>query len=263
MSNARNMGKLIMADWSKYPMNDEVNWPKNEKIIGVLGLGPVSTMDFCSRLIHRPMKKDWHYPRIIIDVNSKIPSRGRYLDLNETDPAPFIRDGIEKLQKMGADFVAVPCNTAHILYDRFVADLSVPVPHIADITAVSLLEKGYSSPLVLCTKMTRDYRLYESTFSRFGLPVRHFPEQGLITEAIYAVKQSGDTNKVRHSILQAIERVSGIDVVILGCTELGHIIHANEEIRIPVVDSNHALADFCIEYSNREDIDSNIRVKAD
>jgi hypothetical protein len=29
-----------MADWSKWPMNAEVFWDKDEKVIGVLGLAP-------------------------------------------------------------------------------------------------------------------------------------------------------------------------------------------------------------------------------
>jgi aspartate racemase len=100
-------------------MNSEVSWDKNEKTIGVLGLSPFATLDFCSKFFNRSLQKEWLYPRMLMDMHTKIPSRGRFFELGETDPVPYIKDAIKKLHEHGADFIVIPCNTVHILYNRF------------------------------------------------------------------------------------------------------------------------------------------------
>ncbi|WP_323018058.1 hypothetical protein [Castellaniella sp.] len=54
-----------------------------------------------------PATKDWHYPRVLTDINTKLPSRGRHLDLGERNPAPYIRETIEELAVQGATCAVV------------------------------------------------------------------------------------------------------------------------------------------------------------
>ena len=73
------------------PPGGDVNWPEDEGTLGIVGVAPWATINFC-KLLYGLIKaeKDWHYPRIIADINTKIPSRGRYFQLGETDPSPAI-----------------------------------------------------------------------------------------------------------------------------------------------------------------------------
>lgn len=43
-----------------------------------------------------------------------------------------IIDGAVKLEKTDVDFIALPCNTAHVYYEEIQQALSVPMLHIVD-----------------------------------------------------------------------------------------------------------------------------------
>jgi aspartate racemase len=245
-----------MADWSQYPMNKDVHWPKNEKIVGVLGVAPIATMDFYAKLVLRPIQKDWQMPRIIMDVNSKIPSRGRYFELGEADFAPYIKDGIIGLYKSGADFVVIPCNAAHIVYERFAQDSPIPIPHIVDITCVAAKKAGIKQPVALYSSYARKFQLYKKTFQQ----VVDFPEQSIVSAGIEAVKKNVNTNGIARQILDIISTMKNVDGIIYGCTEVG-LLMQSVQIQLPVIDSNKALADFCFEFSN-SDLSENIRLRA-
>ena len=243
-----------MADWTKYPMNASVNWPNDEKIIGVLGLAPVATADFIDKLVSRPLRKDWECPKIIMNLDSKIPSRGRFFELNETDPVPYIMDGIKDLASAGADFVVIPCNTAHILYERFAKDSPVPIPHIVDVTCAYAKKRGVSAPLLLCSRAVREHGLYEKICSCV-----QFPNGDLVSAGIEAVKQNKDTADIAAQIRKDIAGMPDVDGVIYGCTEIGLLMESQHDETKRVIDSNQALADFCFEFANGN-VEDNIRI---
>ena len=95
----------------------EKYWRKKEKVLGVLGLSPYATIDFLRKLADEtPAKKDWEHIRVIMDLNTKIPSRGRALELGEEDPTMYMNKSIKELSRNGADLVVIPCNTSHYFY---------------------------------------------------------------------------------------------------------------------------------------------------
>ena len=89
-----------------------------EKVVGILGgMGPFATVDFYKQiLLATHAKKDWEHLRILIDSNVKIPSRTRAILYGEESPAPAMVKSINNLTRIGADFVVVPCNSAHYFY---------------------------------------------------------------------------------------------------------------------------------------------------
>jgi aspartate racemase len=93
---------------------------EDDKVIGIIGVAPWSSIDFLNAL-HTQVKvtKDWHYPRVICDFNTKIPSRGRHFDLGEEDFSPYIKKNIVNLKEQGEEIVVVACNTAHIYFDKW------------------------------------------------------------------------------------------------------------------------------------------------
>ena len=253
-----------MADWANYPMNAEVFWPKDEKIIGVLGLGPVATADFYARLVSRRLEKDWQHPRVLIDGNTKIPSRGRHLALGEADPVPYIVEGIAELRARGADFVVIPCNTAHVFYDHFARNASVPVPNIIDVTTLSAVQRAVQHPIVLCNDPTRDYRLYEIAFAQYHIEAVQFPDQTLIMQGIEAVKQNLKLDSIVASIHEMMDAIPNIDSIILGCTEISVLMNHGlpDNYAKKIIDSNQELAVFCLDFAFGKPADPRIRMSA-
>ena len=73
---------------------------EGQKIIGVVGVAPWSTLEFLEVLFKQfVVEKDWHYPRVISDINITIPSRVRNFKLGENDFSPYTCSNIEQLKK--------------------------------------------------------------------------------------------------------------------------------------------------------------------
>ncbi len=105
-----------------------------EKIVGIMGgMGPEATVDLFRKILAAtPAKSDQEHLHILIDCNSKIPSRPKALLEGGPDPTPLLQSTARNLELAGADFLVVACNTAHLFYDRIVEAVRVPVLHIAD-----------------------------------------------------------------------------------------------------------------------------------
>ncbi len=228
------------------PVDDAVSWPVDEGTIGVVGVAPWATIDFL-RVLYAQVaaQKDWHYPRVLCDINTKLPSRGRYLELGERDPSPFIAETIAELARQGATLVVVPCNTAHILYPAWAADAPVAVPSIVD-TAVAAVGAA-QRVAVLASRAVYQHGLYEHVLQASGrVIVALDPGQiDLIGAVISAVKTAGQVPQLLleqvKSLLQSLA-LQGVDALILGCTELS-VLEAVARRYLPcVVDSNAALA---------------------
>lgn len=245
----------MCANWNTYPQNEIVSWPENEKIIGVLGVAPLATSDFFQRLCSRPALKDWNHPRIIIDSNPKIPSRGRHLDLGEADPVPFMKESIRQLINYGAEIIAVPCNTAHIFYDRYIDGFDAIIPNIIEITSLACAKNGLKKVLVLASKNVIKYDLYHKFLSMHKIKyiVPDSQSQDIISDCIEQVKKFNiDINYINY--ISSMVKASEADGIILGCTELSTLFniatHQNISFKFLIIDSSQVLADHCMKLIN-------------
>jgi aspartate racemase len=230
------------------PPGGEVDWPRGEGTLGVVGVAPWATIDFLKAFYARwSATKDWHYPRVLTDINTKLPSRGRHLELGETDPSPFIAQSIAELAAQGATVVVVPCNTAHLLYERWSAGSAVPLPHIVRETAQALAGDGAQRVAALTSASLRRHGLYERCFGECGLQPVDIGDAAaeIVVAAIDAVKRTGVIDpKLRQSLqalLHALVR-DGVQGVALGCTELASLAPLCRDAGLAVAESNDGLA---------------------
>jgi aspartate racemase len=232
-----------------YPMNDTYRWNAAEGVIGVLGVAPAATADFYRRVTALiPARKDWEHVRVLIDSNPKLPSRGRHLELGEADPTPFMRAGIAGLASLGATIVAVPCNTAHILYDLYAASAPVPVPNMVELAVERLVEIS-AGPLqrvaVLGSRLTVAHDLYGRALRPRGSDCLEMsPWQGEVSALIELVKQ-GHVPEAENRWRSLIARCDAADAFVIACTELSSL-SAPEWGERPVVDASDALARHCV-----------------
>jgi aspartate racemase len=230
------------------PPGGVVDWPENEGVLGVVGVAPWATIEFCKVFYSQiEATKDWHYPRVITDINTKIPSRGRHLQLGEADPSPAIAASIAELYGQGATVVVVPCNTAHLLYDRWAGGAAVPVPNIVIETLDVAFATGAKKVCSLTSEALAKRGLYSRWAEAKGMQCFEpsTDEQRLVSVMIEEVKIHGQVGAPSLAQLDAFAvRLidNAVDAVLIGCTELSILSERISLTGVNVVDSNHALA---------------------
>jgi aspartate racemase len=139
-------------------------------------------------------------------------------------------DTAQRLERGGADFIVLCTNTMHKLADDIEANVSIPLVHIADVTAEAVKEKGMKKIGLLGTKFTMEHdflkgRLLEKHGVESIIP--NEPQRDIIHKIIYEELVKGIvTKESRLAYLTIINDLiaQGAEGIILGCTEIGLLI---------------------------------------
>lgn len=239
-----------------YPINNkEVFWPINEKTLGIIGMSPYATLNFLKIFYNLiPVKKEWEYPRVLLDMNTKIPSRGRYFELGEENPSLYISQTIKELHTQGADCILIPCNTVHILQNEW--GQQSPIPIISILESVIDQAKKYKGRIItFATKTTVNMNIYSNILEEKGFLTANIndKQQEVINSIIEEIKIFGyfeDKNYKLKKLLANLDK--SITTIILGCTELSYIKRYIEENGFNTIDSNTALAEKAIKFIMKE-----------
>ncbi|AGT34197.1 hypothetical protein OCC_13515 [Thermococcus litoralis DSM 5473] len=142
-----------------------------EKVIGILGgMGPLATVDLFKRIVLKtPAKKDQDHPRIIIYNNPKIPDRTAYILGKGENPLPELIDSAKKLEKWGADFIIMPCNTAHYFADEIQKAIKIPLINMIEETASYVEALGVKRVGILATTGTIVSGIYQKALKKRGI----------------------------------------------------------------------------------------------
>jgi aspartate racemase len=145
------------------------------------------------------------------------------------------------LEKAGADFIVICTNTMHKVVNQVKEKISVPILHIAEMTAEKILEKGLKNIALLGTKYTMEQDFYKSKLIEKGINVI-IPDKNdieTINEVIYDELCLGTINfNSKKKFLEIVDKLrsKGAEGIILGCTEIGLLIK-NEDTDVPLFDT--------------------------
>ena len=92
----------------------------HRRLIGILGgMGPAATVDFMAKLVMlTPAQHDQEHVPLLVHGVPQIPDRSAAIEAGSDAPFLPMAAGIMQLERAGAEFIAIPCNTAHYWYDR-------------------------------------------------------------------------------------------------------------------------------------------------
>jgi aspartate racemase len=158
------------------------------------------------------------------------------------------------LEQGGAGCVLICTNTMHKLADEVQQAVSIPLLHIADVTAAAIKNASLKRPLLLATRYTMEQDFYVARLrERFGLDpvIPDASDRTVIHDIIFDELCQGIVRaESRQLYLDAIARgkARGADCVILGCTEICLLV-GPEHIDLPVFDSTLLHADAALEFS--------------
>jgi aspartate racemase len=226
---------------------------KSLKTIGVLGgMGPESTALFYQFLIQECQKqfgacKDDEYPEIIID-SLPIPDVVERVE-DRQGVTTMMQQGALKLQKAGADFIVVPCNTVTTFMPACQEVVDIPILSIVDAVAERLVDDQVKKVSVFGTQLTAESEVYNSLLNVLGIesvPLTPNQQQKLTRAIVNIMGGNKDLNDVQ-SVYDVFEEVRASDVqgVVLGCTDLS-FVDLNPVAVCPVYDSSRILAEVAI-----------------
>lgn len=230
-----------------------------KKTIGIIGgMGPLATADLFEKIVgHTKAACDQEHLHVVIDSNTNIPDRTAALLHGGADPLPELAKSAGRLEKMGADVLIMPCNTAHNYYDGIAAAVSVPVLHMVRLTAQALVERGVKKAGLLATDGTVRTGIYQKSFAGSGVELLTPDEAGqrAVMEMIYQGVKAGDMAFDAQPARRAMERLlaAGAEVLILGCTELPLAVKLYG-IDLPAVDPTLELALEAIRFAGGETV---------
>ena len=223
---------------------------QQEKSVGVLGgMGPDATVDFMNRLIRLvDAREDSDHIRCIVDNNPKVPSRIKALFEGGTeDPAPCLMDMARRLEAWGADFLVMPCNTAHHYHGQIQSAVRIPVLNMIELAAKAVQQNfpHLRKTGILATSATMKVGLYEQAFSALGIATL-YPDAGEQAELLALIKsiKAGQIGQAQRAALMTTGRhvlAKGAQALVLACTELSVI--APQRGELPFVDASQALAE--------------------
>lgn len=226
--------------------------------VGVVGgVGPAATVDFLRKIVaSTAAQRDQDHIKLVVEQKPQIPDRTENLVGHGSDPTLALYATCKKLERAGAQIIAIPCNTAHAFVDRIQRHLDVPIVNILTETAryIALLEPRIRNVAVLATTGTVKSALYQNALDDHELnPIIPNPiDQERIMEAIYGplgVKAGYQTGKCSELLQAAISGVvaQGAQAAILGCTELPLIeLSDGFDLEIPLLDPTAVLAQACV-----------------
>lgn len=155
--------------------------------------------------------------------------------------AAILAHAAKSLEKAGADFIIICTNTMHKVAPQIQMQIQIPIVHIADATADVLEQNGIKKVALLGTKYTMTQDFYKEKLITRGIaviiPDAHDVE--LVNHVIYDELCLGiRSDESRKEYVRIIEELKskGAEGVILGCTEIGLLIHQKDS-SLPVFDT--------------------------
>jgi aspartate racemase len=223
---------------------------RQTKTIGVLGgMGPAATADFFQKLIQAtPAQADQDHLKVLIFSNPHIPDRTAAIRGEGPDPLAALVGTAKALIRAGADFLTMPCVTAHHFYDGLQAAIDVPLLHLVRETVAAAADSNPAARCfgLLATSGTLRSRMFERTFEPHGLAIltcEPAVQTSCVMEAIYGVKQGQSLDRPRRLIREAAAHLQerGVEAIIAGCTEIPLILR-DGDLPVPVLDPSWILA---------------------
>lgn len=216
------------------------------RVIGILGgMSAASTQTYYRLLCEmtRDRLGPMHSPDLLIRSLDFAPVAAAQAAGDWTGLGRLLNREARALQAGGAGLIVLATNTMHKLADEMMAGLDLPLVHIADATAAAIRAAGLRRPGLMATAFTMEQDFYTGRLRAAGLDplVPGHADRAETHRIIYdELVRDVVTAPSRASYEAIAARLAGqgADSLILGCTEVGMLLHAGN-VPVPVFDTVH------------------------
>lgn len=233
-------------------------------MIGILGgMGALATIDILQKIYRlTPATSDQDYLPVLVHADPTVPDRTRaILQADAPSPLPALLNGIGNLERGGASFIAIACNTAHHWHAPLQQASSVPILDMIEVacTSVAAGHQRGKTVGILATAGTVTSGLYQRQLERLGFPYllcqgsRDDQDLNAVITATKAKHPATAVPALRGLIDRLVQRRA--QIVLLGCTELPIVWSLmpveDRPKTVDVIDVNETLAAACVDWGVR------------
>jgi len=225
------------------------------KSIGLIGgLTYVSTIEYyryINELANEKLGSNETVEIIMYSVNF-----GEIKVLTEAGDWEKISDIICKvaqaIEQGGASCLLIGANTMHKIADEVQASIKIPIIHIAEAVAKSILKSGLKKVGLLGTRYTMQLGFYTDHLAKFGIETI-IPEQEDVEYINYTIYNEFSKNiftaEAKANYLNIISKLKerGAEGIIGGCTEIPILIKPGD-CTIPIFDTAKIHSEAAVEY---------------
>jgi aspartate racemase len=224
--------------------------------IGIIGgIGPESTMIYYQYIVreHYRQNGNLQYPEILIlSVNyqdyEKCLCQGQWNSI-----ITKVTQALKSLQKAGAHYGLIACNTLHVVFDEIRSQSPIPLISIVEATIESIEQQGMKTVGLLGTALTMNSGVYRKNLETRGIEtlVPSEEDKRFIDEVIHEELVPGVIRtKSRERFIRIIDGLAslGAEGVILGCTEIPLLI-SQQDCQIQLFDTALIHAQKALVYS--------------
>ncbi len=167
----------------------------------------------------------------------KLQSSGRW-----DEAGTLLGDAAARLEKAGAELLLICTNTMHKVAARIVAELTIPLLHIAEATGSRLVEDRIETVGLLGTRFTMEESFYRSVLEdRYGLQVvvPGEDDRRLVDRVIFEELCLGRiAEESRGGYVRIVSSLGerGCQAIILGCTEISLLLRPQDTV-LPLYDT--------------------------
>ena len=227
------------------------------KTVGIIGgMGPEATLDFITRIRRKSaVHKEQDHIHLLVDDNPKINDRNKAILGKGPSAGPEIATMAVRLERAGADFLVMPCNTAHAFSSYVTGSIHVPFVSIITETCNALSPLEVSKVGLLLADGCRAAGLYQEALRQRGIQVVLLDEehQTELMALIYRIKEGDRNSDVAKSMrrLALLLQEEGAEALVAACTEIPLVLRS-EDLDIPLVSSTDVLAQRTVELASDE-----------
>lgn len=211
------------------------------KTVGIIGgLGPETTSEFYLDLVFSCQKKNkTHRPSIIIasvPLPYKIEEDAISKNTGIERCLSFLITESKRLEKSGADFIVMPCNSLHVFIEQIKKSVSIPVLSVVEETVKFLKTNGFNRVGIVSTSATIQNKLYENAFrkNRIDYATPDEFQQAKMGKIILNLVTGQQKNRDREDLIKIINSFEKkkVDCVVLACTDLQLLIPKHPKLKI-------------------------------
>ncbi len=218
-------------------------------------MGPEATVDFMATVIaFTPAETDQDHVHMIVDNDPTIPARQDAILRDGADPGPAMAAMAKRLQNAGADFLVIPCNTAHAFSSYVTAAVDIPLLSIIDVTVAAC--GAFDKVGLLATEGCLRSMVYQNAFEKIDSELV-LPSEDEVREFMnltFRIKRGDKGDDATAGMLQLSNALTerGAQAIIAGCTEIPLVLHASM-LKVPLISSTDELAKHTVAYARGEE----------